>query len=229
MQKKFSAHREQLAALKEAVPVLRDGFAFVERSLVAGITERQMANRLRAYFRSRGYSTWAFRFIVAFGPGSAEPHHWPTDAKLRDGQFVKIDIGLTVRGWKSDVTRTFLFGRTTARHKKIYRLVLQAQQRATRATTPGVTGAQVDAAARDFLKQKGYGKTFVHSTGHGLGKAIHQPPWLSPRKGNRPLRAGEVVTIEPGIYLKGFGGVRIEDMILVTAQGAKNLSSTIPK
>ena len=224
MPKKFSANKEQLAAIAEAVPVLRDGFTFVERSLVVGLTERRLANRLRAFFRSRGYSTWAFRFIVAFGPGSAEPHHWPTTYKLRDGQFVKGDIGLTIRGWKSDMTRTFLFGRTTARHKKIYALVLQAQRRAIKAIRPGVTGAQVDAAARDFLKTKGYGKAFLHSTGHGLGKAIHQPPWLSPRKGQRPLRVGEVVTVEPGIYLPGFGGVRIEDMVLVTPKGTKILS-----
>jgi len=225
MQKKFSSNKAQLAAIAEAVPVLRDGFAFVERSLVVGITERQLANRLRAYFRSCGYTAWAFRFIVAFGPGSAEPHHWPTAYTLRDGQFVKVDIGLTVRGWKSDVTRTFLFGRTSARHKKIYALVLQAQRRAIKTIRPGVTGAQVDAAARDFLRTKGYGKAFLHSTGHGLGKAIHQPPWLSPRKGQRPLRVGEIVTVEPGIYLPGFGGVRIEDMVLVTSNGAEILSS----
>lgn len=229
MPKKSCGNASQLAATAEAVTVLRDGFKFVISALYPGVTERQIARQLRGYFRARGHKHWAFRFIVAFGPSSADPHHWPTSRRLKTGQFVKIDMGLKIRGWKSDVTRTFIFGQATARQRRIYSLVLQAQKRALAALRAGVFGRDVDAAARTFLKRKGYGKTFVHSTGHGLGRAIHQPPWLSPKKGNRLLRAGEVVTVEPGIYIKSYGGVRIEDMALVLPRGARVLSAGIPK
>lgn len=217
----------KLAAIREACGELRSAVGYLRSALRPGLTERQVANRLRNFFRSRGYRTWAFRFIIAAGPSAAEPHHVPTGRRLRPGDMVICDFGLRIRDVASDMSRTFVLGRPTARMRQVYRAVLNAQRLAATALKPGITGRAIDAIARAELTKQGLGKTFIHGTGHGVGYKIHQPPWLS-RRGHTALKSGGIVTVEPGVYIKRWGGIRIEDMYLITAKGAKHLS-TVPR
>lgn len=226
MPKQF--RHDKLKSMREACRVSRSAFFFLRRTLLPGVTEKQVANSLRAFFRARGYDRFAFRFIVAFGESAAEPHHWPTGRMLRRGNMAKIDFGVKVRGMCSDITRTFFLGRPSKRQKKVYTAVLKAQEKVLQRLKAGMTGREADAIARNYLRSRGFDKHFIHSLGHGLGHAIHEPPWLSPKKGNRPLRVGEVVTVEPGIYLPKWGGVRIEDMVVVGKTRSRVLSN-LPK
>lgn len=220
------ANKKQLAAIKEACRELRTGTAWLKRSLRPGLTERHVANGLRAFFRARGYHRWAFPFIIAAGPSAANPHHPPGNRRLKKGDMIVCDFGLRIRNTASDMTRTFILGQPTRHLARLYRTVRLAQQRAVAALRPGITGSRIDAIARGIIRRAGSGKQFLHATGHGVGYKIHEPPWLSPKK-NSVLHPGDVVTVEPGVYLKGWGGIRIEDMYLITARGYRHLS-TIP-
>ncbi len=142
--------------------------------------------------------------------------------------MVVIDFGAVYNGQRSDMTRTVVVGKFSKRQKKIYFIVKEAQKRAIFAVRAGVRCSEVDRAAREYIQKKGFGRYFVHSTGHGIGKRVHQAPKISKRN-RRRLREGMVITIEPGIYIKNFGGVRIEDMVLVTAKGGKILTGRNPK
>ncbi len=202
---------------------LRAGAAFLSATLHPGETEREAANRLRSFFRRRGYRRWAFRFIIAAGPSAAEPHHVPTTRRLRRGDMIVCDFGLREHSVSTDMSRTFILGRAEPKLRRVYSAVLTAQTKAAGQLRPGVTGAAIDAIARRELTRRGFGRAFIHGTGHGVGYKIHEPPWLSPR-GQTPLRPGDIVTVEPGVYLKGWGGVRIEDMYCLTARGAEQLT-----
>lgn len=191
-------------------------------SFNVGETEKKVAARVEAFLKGFDAKP-AFRTIVASGKRSAKPHGFATNKKIRKGEIVKIDFGALYKGWRSDITRTFFMGKPTARQKKIYQIVLEAQRRAILAVRVGVECRAVDKAAREYIKQMGYGKYFIHSTGHGIGKKIHEQPKVSFRNHHK-LKAGQVITIEPGIYIKGWGGMRIEDMLLVTEKGAKVLT-----
>lgn len=220
------ANQKQLAAIKEACQELRDGTAWLKGTLRPGLTERQVANGLRAFFRTRGYRRWAFPFIIAAGPSAANPHHPPGNRRLKKGDMIVCDFGLRIRSTASDMTRTFILGQPTRRLARIYRTVRRAQLAAVAALQSRVAGNRIDAIARGILKNAGYKKYFIHATGHGVGYKIHEPPWLSPKK-KSILHPGDVVTVEPGVYVKGWGGVRIEDMYLITSRGFQHLS-TIP-
>jgi len=164
----------------------------------------------------------AFRIIVASGNRSALPHGFATKKVIRRGDFVVIDFGALYNGYRSDITRTVVVGKPTARQARIMAVVKEAQRRGIRAVRAGTRCLEVDRAARGYIEKSGFGKYFVHSTGHGISRKTHEAPKLS-RKNRRKVSAGKVITIEPGIYIKGFGGVRIEDMVLVTPQGARVL------
>jgi Xaa-Pro aminopeptidase len=167
---------------------------------------------------------------VAAGASAAEPHHKPTNRVIRANEFLKIDFGVTFKGWKTDITRTLVLGRPTLVQRKLYALLLNAQGKAARAIKPGIPARELDALARDVISRAGFGKAFIHSTGHGVGRAIHEAPYLSPGpKGDRLLRVGDVITIEPGIYIEGKFGLRIEDMYEVTKTGGRCLSNAIPR
>ena len=193
----------------------------------AGETEKKVAARIEAFLKGFDAKP-AFRTIVASGKRSAKPHGYATHKKIRKGEIVKIDFGALYKGWRSDITRTFFVGKPNVRQRKMYQTVLEAQRRAILAVKAGVECRVVDKAAREYIKKMGYGKYFVHSTGHGIGKKIHEQPKLSFRN-HRKLKAGQVITIEPGIYIKGWGGMRIEDMALVTEKGAKLLTKVSRK
>jgi Xaa-Pro aminopeptidase len=195
---------------------------FSQLKIEAGQREKEVADQIKSALKNFG-SKPSFRIIVASGKRAAIPHGFATNKKIKRGELVVIDFGAVYNGYRSDITRTIIVGKPTPRQKKIYRIVKVAQKRAIKAIRANRACFEVDKAARDYIKRFGFGKNFIHSTGHRVGRKVHEPPKIS--KGNRAkLRAGMVICIEPGIYIKGWGGVRIEDMVLVTAKGGKVLT-----
>jgi Xaa-Pro aminopeptidase/Xaa-Pro dipeptidase len=213
----------ELATIEHAQRAVEAAFDRVLPLLRPGTTERDIALRIEADFRRQGEV--AFESIIASGPNGAKPHAGFSDRKLSPGDSVTIDIGCRIAGYCSDMTRTVFIGRARPELRRVYAIVLEAQQRALALIRPGARAADVDAAARDHIRQSGYAKEFGHSLGHGVGLAVHELPTLAATS-KEVLAAGDVVTVEPGIYLPGIGGVRIEDMMLVTRAGQRNLTRT---
>jgi Xaa-Pro aminopeptidase len=187
-----------------------------------GVTERHLAILARRAIEDEGGDGAAFDPIIASGPNSALPHHQPANRLLKKGDFVILDLGVVRDGYCSDMTRTVVLGRATDRQRAVYASVLEAQRRAISRIRPGVAVKTVDHAARGWIKAKRLGSPYRHSTGHGVGLEIHESPALKPGSDEK-LRAGMVVTVEPGIYTPGWGGVRIEDMVLVKRDGREVL------
>ncbi len=204
----------------------------VERGgLRAGRTEREVARDLEALMLDHGADAISFETIVAAGPNSAIPHHRPTDAALAEGDFVKIDFGALVAGYHSDMTRTFVLGKAADWQLEIYALVAEAQRAGREALRPGAGLREVDAAARQLIVDAGYGEQFGHGLGHGVGLQIHEAPGIGATSAGT-LLAGSVVTVEPGVYLPGRGGVRIEDTLVVaseTTRGTSEAAGQIPE
>ncbi len=190
-----------------------------------GMTERDLAAELEYRMRRLGAEKPAFETIVAAGVRSALPHAQPTAAPLQSGGLVLVDMGAQQDGYCSDMTRMLFLGVPTAKVKRVYRAVLEAQLAAIATVRAGASTAAVDRSARKVLKAYGLDRAFVHSTGHGLGLEIHEPPRLGKRDKGR-LQAGMAITIEPGVYLEGFGGIRIEDTVVVTEKGCEILTPT---
>ncbi|OBA58881.1 X-Pro dipeptidase [Mycobacterium sp. 1100029.7] len=182
-----------------------------------GRTEREVSRELEALMLDHGADAISFETIVAAGPNSAIPHHRPTDAVLADGDFVKIDFGALVAGYHSDMTRTFVLGKAADWQLEIYQLVADAQRAGREALRPGADLRVVDGAARQLIVDAGYGDLFSHGLGHGVGLQIHEAPGIGATSSGT-LLAGSVVTVEPGVYLPGRGGVRIEDTLAVGAE-----------
>lgn len=212
---------ELLRAAQEATDV---AFEDVIRGggLREGMTERDLAWALEKAMREAGADGLAFDVIAAFGENAAEPHHHPTDRALRRGDVVKTDFGALVRGYHADMTRTIAFGDPGARLREIRDIVAAAQAAGIAAVRPGVALADVDGAARRVIEEAGYGANFPHGLGHGVGLDIHEDPFLR-RATDEVLPMGAVVTVEPGVYVPGLGGVRIEDSVEVTADGGRPL------
>ncbi|MBD2847278.1 aminopeptidase P family protein [Paenibacillus sp. IB182496] len=217
---------DELAVMREAAQLADDTFAYVTQLAKPGMRESDLALEMEVYMRSRGATSSSFDTIVASGERSALPHGVASDRKLQAEEFVKFDFGALYRGYCSDLTRTVYLGSSpTARHREIYEIVLEAQLHALVHIRPGMTGREADALTRDIITRYGYGDQFGHGTGHGLGMEIHESPRLS-RLSDTVLAPGMTVTVEPGIYIPGFGGVRIEDDIVITEQGISILTST---
>ena len=187
------------------------------------ITERDVRDELEYRMRRHGADGPSYETIVATGVNGALPHHRPTATRLKSGDAVVIDVGALVDGYHSDMTRTFLLGDVDPVLSEMHALVLESQRAGVRAVRAGVLASDIDALCRSIISDAGYGPEFVHSTGHGVGLQIHESPWLRSTF-NEPLRANEVVTVEPGVYRVGLGGVRIEDLLLVTATGSTTLT-----
>ncbi|WP_042162710.1 M24 family metallopeptidase [Paenibacillus gorillae] len=215
----------ELRIMKEAADLADAAFSHVQKLLQPGVRESDIALELEMYMRSHGAASTSFETIVASGERSALPHGVASDRLIGKDEFVTLDFGAYYRGYCSDLTRTVVVGEPTAKHREIYGIVLEAQLHALEHIRPGMTGKQADALARDIIAKYGYGDQFGHSTGHGLGMEVHEQPRLS-KLSDMILTPGMTVTVEPGIYLPGFGGVRIEDDIVITESGIKILTSS---
>jgi Xaa-Pro aminopeptidase len=213
----------EVEAIAAAAGLTDEVYGFIEERGLAGRTERELVLAAEARMRELGAEGPSFPTIVATGPNGALPHAVPGDREIGAGQYVVVDMGAIVDGYCSDCTRTLVDGEPDPDQRRIYELVLAAQQTALEAIREGVHGRAADATAREQIAAAGYGELFGHGLGHGVGIEVHEPPRLSKRSDD-VLRAGEVVTVEPGIYVPGEFGVRIEDLVVVTAAGHRNLS-----
>lgn len=212
----------ELKRLRAANHLAAEGSKFVKARLKPGKTEKQVSAELAHFFNIKGDGI-AFELIIAAGPHSAFPHHINSDYRLRRGDPVVCDIGATWEGYRSDLTRTYTLGKIRPPFSKVYNIVEKAQKEGIRRVKPGITAESIDQASRRVIAKHGYGPTFVHSTGHGVGIDIHEDPRVGPGIKDR-IKAGMVITVEPGIYLPGQFGVRIEDTLLVTPTGSDVLT-----
>jgi Xaa-Pro aminopeptidase len=216
---------DELALMRRALTLTETVLAQVAATLAPGQTERAVAWEIEKRLREGGADGLAFPPIVAAGPNSARPHHQPGDYLLQPGEPIIIDMGGRIEGYCADLTRTFILGDPDEHFRKIYSLVRRAQARAEAGLRAGLDSLAGDALARDPISAAGYGEAFGHSLGHGVGLAVHEAPNLSPNPERRTvLQAGSVVTVEPGIYLAGWGGVRLEDMVLIHPDRAEVLN-----
>lgn len=215
----------EIALIRKAVQLADDAFTHVLPFIKPGVSEADIALELEFHMRKNGAEKLAFDIIVASGKRSALPHGRASAKRIEAGDLVTMDFGAVYQGYHSDITRTVCVGRATARQREVYDLVLAAQLAGVAAVAPGKTGREVDAVARDIISAAGYGDYFGHGLGHGVGLAIHEQPRLAP--GSETLLApGMAVTVEPGIYLPDWGGVRIEDTVVVSAAGAEILTAS---
>lgn len=217
---------DEITKIKTACKLADACMEHVSRLLQVGVREYDICLDLE-FFLKRNGAVPAFDPIVVSGPNSAKPHGKPGERKLERGDFVTIDLGAKLNGYNSDMTRTFVIGEASDRHAEIYNQVLKAEVECCKLLKPGTNGVAVDAVAREILDEKGLAQYFGHGLGHGLGLSVHDPGGLSPRSTNA-IEVGQVWTVEPGVYIDGFGGVRIEDDVLVT-DGEPEILTFFPK
>ncbi|RED61669.1 M24 family metallopeptidase [Cohnella lupini] len=215
----------ELAIMQDAANLADRAFDHILGYIKPGVSEKAIALELEVFMRSQGATSSSFDTIVASGERSALPHGVASDRIIGRDEFVKLDYGAYYNGYCSDITRTVVVGKPSDKHREIYDIVKEAQQYALDHLVPGMTGKEGDALTRDIITRYGYGEYFGHGTGHGLGMEIHEAPRLS-LTGDIVLVPGMTVTVEPGIYLPGFGGVRIEDDIVITDAGIRILTSS---
>jgi Xaa-Pro aminopeptidase len=216
--------KDEVQLIREAIHVAQRSLDVIRASLRPDQTEKQVGDALEMQVRLFGGECTSFTPIIGVGSNAALPHYRPGGKKIGESDLVLIDWGARVGGYVSDLTRVFATAKISPKLRKVYGVVSIAQQRAIEKIRAGVSMKEVDAAARDFIAKSGFGKHFGHGLGHGIGLQIHEAPRMGPTI-DEPLQSGMVVTVEPGIYLPGWGGVRIEDDVLVTKQGHEVLSS----
>ncbi|CAM4232652.1 M24 family metallopeptidase [Paenibacillus tarimensis] len=215
----------EIVIMQEACELADAAFKHILGFIETGRTELELSLELEWFMRRNGASAVSFTTIVASGERSALPHGVASSRKIGRDEFIKFDFGALYKGYCSDITRTVVYGTPSDKHKEIYNIVLEAQLYALEHIKPGMTGREADALTRDIITRYGYGEFFGHGTGHGLGMEIHEAPRLS-LKSDTILTPGMTVTVEPGIYIPQFGGVRIEDDIVITDTGIKILTSS---
>ena len=220
----------ELALMRDVAAIADKAFMSLSRGELLGLKEWEAAElleeRMKAFARKRGWPVVpSFGFIVAAGENAAVPHHHPGSTVIHDGTMLKVDWGAKINGYCSDSTRTLFFGKPDGKFKKVYQTVLNAQRAAIKAMGPGVVAREADLAARRVIEKAGYGDAFTHGTGHQIGLQVHEGFGLAKGCKER-MKPGMVFTVEPGIFLPGWGGVRIEDMVLITKTGIEVLTST---
>ena len=225
-----SKHDQEIDTVKRAQAITELVFSEILSLVREGVEERDIAIEIDYRFRKAGGERAAFETIVASGPNTSKPHAVPTRRKLQSGDFVLFDMGTFVDGYASDMTRTVVLGKASDEQRKVYGAVLDAQTAALEAVASGAECAHIDSVARSVIDSAGFGDRFVHSLGHGVGLDVHENPYLSKRSKVEThgraslLRERSIVTVEPGIYIPGWGGVRIEDMVVVKQHGCENLT-----
>ncbi len=217
---------EEINSIQNAAALADAAVEHADTLLKPGTTEKELAWSLEKYLRENGSENLPFPIIVASGPNSALPHAQPTDHIILEGEPIVIDLGARVNGYCSDITRTICMGKPSKKLAQIYNTVLQAQSAAQKKITVGMNGEEADHIAREIIEKTGYGDKFGHSLGHGVGLDEHEQPRLGPNSTDM-LTSSMVFTIEPGIYIEGWGGVRIEDMVLLESEGTRPLTKAI--
>lgn len=217
---------QELASVAAAQAIAEKAFDHVLKFIREGVTDIEIAAELEYVMRREGAEAMSFETIAVSGANSSVPHGVPTSKKVAAGDFITMDFGAVVNGCHSDMTRTVAVGFATDKMKQVYNTVLTAQLAALEGIAEGVPCSEIDRRAREVIQSAGYGQYFTHSTGHGVGYEIHEAPSLSFRSADL-LKAGDIVTVEPGIYLPAEFGVRIEDMAFVTQNGYKNLTKSV--
>lgn len=215
----------EIKCITQAAEIADNAFSHMVNFVKCGMTEREIGLELEFTMKKLGATELSFPSIVASGERSCLPHGQATDRIVGNGEFLTLDFGCVYNEYCSDMTRTIVIGEPSAEMIKIYNIVLEAQMKALKSYKAGVSGTEVDKAARSHIAEAGYGERFGHGLGHGVGRQIHEMPRVSPM-GTNKLEAGMVVTDEPGIYIPGFGGVRIEDLLVVTDGGCEVLSKS---
>lgn len=216
---------EEIEEIQKAQDIADKVFEELLDFIKPGMTEKEVYHHMLARMRAHGASGESFTAIVASGERGSMPHGLASDKVIEKGDLLTLDFGCIYNNYCSDMTRTIAIGPISDKQKEIYEIVLEAEKRALAAIKPGVKASDIDKIARDYITEKGYGENFGHGLGHGVGLEVHEAPRLSP-KSNDVLEAGMVITDEPGIYIDGFGGVRIEDIIVVTEDSCRVLSKS---
>ena len=222
-----SKDEEEIARLVAAQKIAEGALEQLLKEIRIGMTEKEIAARLQYLMVSAGAEKLSFDTIVASGPNSSMPHAVPTERKIQKGDFITIDFGCVYQGYCSDTTRTVAVGEVSEEQRTVYNIVLEAQKAGIAAARAGISGKDIDGAAREVIEKAGYGKYFGHSFGHSLGIDIHESPNASPAN-EEPMPVGAVISAEPGIYLPGKFGVRIEDVLVLGKDGCRNIT-TFPK
>lgn len=215
---------DELATMLKAARVTDTVFGEIVKEIRPGLTETELAARIDFLLRRRSTDIPAFKTIVASGERASLPHAHPSEKKLARGDLLTMDFGASVDGYCADLTRTVVVGKAGAKEREIYQIVLDANLRALAGIKAGVKGNEADTLAREHIEAKGYGERFGHGLGHGVGLEVHEEPRLS-QKNTETLEAGMVATVEPGVYIPGWGGVRIEDLVVIEDQGCRLLSA----
>ncbi len=216
---------DEIEKIKKAQKIAEDGFLHILNYIKKGVTEKDARLELDYYMLKNGAEALSFDTIAVSGKNSSMPHGVPSEKPIEDGDFVTLDFGAVYEGYHSDMTRTVAVGYASDKMRKVYDAVLLANEEALKALKPGLSCKDGDKAARDVIKNEGFGEFFGHATGHGVGLEIHEDPVLSPKAENK-LKVGNIVTVEPGIYIPNEFGVRIEDMALITENGCENLTKS---
>ncbi len=213
----------EIDLIREAAAVADRAWAATVKEFKAGMRESEFSNLLEWNMKREGASKTSFDTIVASGPNGAYPHAGVTERRMQEGELITVDFGAVYKGYCSDITRTIWLGELVGKQREIFECVKRAHDTALQAVRPGLKGCEVDKIARDIIEAAGYGEAFNHSLGHGVGLAVHEAPGLR-RESQTVLEAGMLVTIEPGIYLPGVGGCRVEDLVVITKDGCEVLS-----
>lgn len=220
--------QKEIKLIRKAIEIAENALAKMLKKIEIPIKEQELSALLEYELKKAGAEGSAFNPIIAFGRRTSYPHSKPSSIRLKRGDLIKIDCGAIYQEYSSDLTRTFVLGRATKRQKRIYSLLYRAQSEAIERIRPGIECSRIDKIARDIITREGYGKFFGHGLGHGVGKEVHEGPYL--KSGDHTfLEPGMILTVEPGVYIPGWGGMRIEDMVLVTEKGCEVLSKRAPK
>ena len=215
--------KSEVEKIEAAISISDRAFNAVSKEIEVGMTEKEIAWEIEKEMRILGAESISFDTIVASGLNGSKPHHSPTNKQISNGEAITIDMGAKLNGYCSDLTRTIFIGKPDEKFKKIYNIVLRSQLISIETAKDGMTGEEIDKISRDIISEEGFGEYFGHSLGHGVGLEIHENPGVGPNSKNE-ITPGMVYTIEPGIYIDGWGGLRIEDMVLMTDNGNKLLS-----